>query len=233
MDKVLGWILADIYRRLYARFGPQHWWPADGSFEVIVGAILTQNTAWTNVEKAIYNLKAAGKLSPRALRDIPETELAALIRPAGYYNAKARRLKAFADWSGERYNDSLEKMLSGDIQIVRRELLGVYGIGEETADSIMLYAGNNPVFVIDAYTCRIIDRLGLEPPGNGYGAYQSLFMLNLPPDARLFNEYHALLVKLGKEYCRKRPLCEGCCLREGCKRVNQKPKIKSQSLPRA
>jgi endonuclease-3 related protein len=224
MDKALDRKLTGIYRRLYARFGPQHWWPADGRFEVIVGAILTQSTAWTNVEKAISNLKAAGVLSPEALRRLPEAKLAALIHSAGYYNVKARKLRAFADWFGERYSDSLEKMLSGNSDSLRRELLDVYGIGEETADSIMLYAGNKPVFVIDAYTRRVIDRLGLAPAVKSYGAYQALFTSNLPPDARLFNEYHALLVKLGKEHCRKRPLCEGCCLGEGCQRNNSKIK---------
>jgi endonuclease-3 related protein len=212
MDAVLNQALSYTYHRLFKRFGPQHWWPAQEPFEVIVGAILTQSTAWTNVEKAIANLKAAGKLSPEALRNMPEAELAEIIRSSGYYNVKARKLKAFVNWFGEQYGDSLNKLFSGDSDNLRQQLLGVYGIGEETADSIILYAGNKPVFVIDAYTRRIIDRLGLSPTGNSYNAYQSLFMSNLPRDAVLFNEYHALLVKLGKDYCRKRPLCEGCCL---------------------
>jgi len=215
MDETLNRLLTNIYRRLLAHFGPQHWWPASEPFEVIVGAILTQSTAWTNVEKAIANLKATGKLSPEALRHLPEAELAALIHPAGYYNVKARRLKAFAGWFGERYDDSLEKMFSGDIVKLRHELLGVYGIGEETADSIILYAGNKPFFVIDAYTRRIIDRFGLSPRAKNYAAYQALFSENLPPYARLFNEYHALLVRLGKEHCRKRPVCQSCCLNRG------------------
>jgi endonuclease-3 related protein len=218
MDAVLKRALPDIYRKLFKRFGPQHWWPAGEPFEVIVGAILTQSTAWTNVEKAITNLKAAGKLSSRALRDMPLTELAALIRPSGYYNVKARKLKAFTAWFGQRYNNSLNKMFSGDTALLRKELLDIYGIGDETADSILLYAGNKPVFVIDAYTRRIIDRLGLSPQNNSYAAYQSLFMSNLPPDAALFNEYHALFVRLGKDFCRKQPLCEKCCLNKGEKR---------------
>jgi endonuclease III related protein len=215
MDKTLTRILPDIYRRLFEHFGPQHWWPAQEPFEVIVGAILTQSTAWTNVEKAIANLKAAGKLSSKALRNIPEAELAALIHPSGYYNVKARKLKAFVNWFGERCDDSLDRLFPGDIESVRRELLEVHGIGEETADSILLYAGNKPIFFIDAYTRRIISRLGLSPEVDSYAAYQSLFMSNLPTDAALFNEYHALLVRLGKDFCRKRPLCEGCCLNGG------------------
>ncbi len=161
MDKTLNGILLNIYRELFKRFGPQIWWPAEEPFEVIVGAILTQSTAWTNVEKAIANLKAAGALSPAALRDIPKEKLAALIRPSGYYNVKAQKLKAFAEWFRGQYGDSLQKMFSGDTAELRRVLLDVYGVGEETADSIILYAGNKPVFVIDAYTRRIIDRVGL------------------------------------------------------------------------
>lgn len=167
------------------------------------------------MEKAIENLRRAKALSSEVLQRIPEKELAALIHSCGYYNVKARKLKAFVNWFGGRYDFSLEKMFSGDPTILREELLGVYGIGEETADSVLLYAGNKPIFVIDAYTRRIIDRLGLSPKENNYSAYQALFMSNLPPDARLFNEYHALLVRLGKEQCRKKPVCEGCCLSGG------------------
>jgi endonuclease-3 related protein len=223
MDALLNRVIPEIYRKLFKRFGPQQWWPAEEPFEVIVGAILTQATAWTNVEKAIANLKTAEKLSPQALRRLPETELAALIRPCGYYNVKARKLKAFAEWFGEQYGDSLEKMFSGDTDSLRHELLGVYGIGEETADSILLYAGNKPVFVIDAYTRRIIERIGIAPTTDSYKAYQMLFIYHLPSDAKFFNEYHALLVKLGKEYCRKRPACEGCCLNLGVKAVKSSP----------
>jgi endonuclease-3 related protein len=230
MDETLNRALNDIYQRLLARFGPQHWWPARGPFEVIVGAILTQSTAWTNVEKAITNLRTAGKLSPEALRRLPETELAALIHPCGYYNVKARRLKAFVDWFGEKYGDNLAGMFSGDTAKLRQELLGVYGLGEETADSIILYAGNRPAFVIDAYTRRIINRLGLSPQEQGYTAYRALFTENLPADAALFNEYHALLVKLGKEHCRERPACQGCCLRGECKEKFQAPNSKIQTI---
>jgi len=197
-------ILRSIYQRLMDRYGPQHWWPAREPFEVIVGAILTQSAAWTNVEKAIDNLRTAGKLSPEMLRRLPDAELASLIHPCGYYNVKARKLKAFVRWLGEQYGDDLDKL--------RRQLLGIYGIGEETADSVILYAGNKPVFVIDAYTRRIISRARLAPHSNSYSSYQALFMENLPADTRLFNEYHALLVRLAKEVCRTLPLCHDCCL---------------------
>jgi len=208
--------LLQIYDRLYARYGPQHWWPGEEPFEIIVGAILTQSAAWANVEKGIINLKKGKALSPQALREMPYTELASLIHSCGYYNAKAIKLKAFAEWFGQRYGDGLDKMFTEYTESLRKELLGVHGIGEETADSILLYAGYKPVFVIDAYTRRIIDRLGLKFGGNKYADYQKLFMDNLPHDARMFNEYHALLVALGKNQCKKKPVCKGCCLGEVC-----------------
>jgi endonuclease-3 related protein len=211
--KATAAVLIEIYQKLLDRYGSQHWWPAREPFEVIIGAILTQSTAWTNVEKAISSLRNAGRLSAAALRDLSEPALAALIRPCGYYNVKVRRLKAFVEWLGERYGDDLDRMFAGDVGAVRRELLDIYGIGEETADSIILYAGNRPVFVIDAYTRRIFGRLGLAPARDSYAAYRAMFMDNLPADARLFNEYHALLVRLGKESCRKAPCCSACPLR--------------------
>lgn len=210
--QALKQILLNIYQRLLDQYGRQHWWPAREPFEVIVGAILTQSAAWTNVEKAINNLKAAGALTPESLRRLPQGELAVLIYPCGYYNTKARKLKAFAQWFGEQYHDDLDKLFATNTGHLRQELLAVYGIGEETADSIILYAANKPTFVIDAYTRRIIGRLGLAPHHNPYAAFQALFMNNLPSDARLFNEYHALLVRLGKDVCRTRPLCQQCCL---------------------
>jgi len=197
-------------------YGPQHWWPAEEPFEVMVGAILTQSAAWLNVEKGIANLKAAGALSAQALRRFSLSEIATLIRPCGYYNAKARKLKSLAHWLGEYCGDNLDKLFASSTDQLRQQLLSVYGIGEETADSIMLYAANKPVFVIDAYTRRIIKRIGLAPDSNSYAAYQSLFMDNLAPDAALFNEYHALLVCLGKNVCRNRPLCQQCCLQNIC-----------------
>lgn len=209
--------LMEIYSLLLEHFGPQHWWPGEGPFEVIVGAILTQSAAWTNVEKGIAKLKLAGALSPEALRTLPLEELAVLIHSCGYFNAKSVKLKAFAQWFGERFGDSLEKMFTVETWSLREELLGVHGIGEETADSILLYAGNKPVFVIDAYTRRFIDRIRLRPGSRKYCDYQKLFMKHLPPEARLFNEYHALLVALGKNYCLKsKPACEECPLRKIC-----------------
>jgi endonuclease-3 related protein len=208
----LNRILLGIYQLLFTKYGPQHWWPAEEPFEVIVGAILTQSAAWTNVEKAIKNLKQAGALQPAALRKLHQDKLAALIHSCGYYNVKGRKLKAFAAWIGERFNDSLERLFAQNTSELRQQLLDIYGVGEETADSILLYAGNKPVFVIDTYTRRIFGRLGLSPHNNSYSAWQAMFMANLPSDVILFNEYHALLVRLAKEVCRTRPLCRRCCL---------------------
>jgi endonuclease III related protein len=207
--------VAEVYRRLLQHYGPQHWWPAEEPFEMIIGAILTQSAAWTNVEKAISNLKKAHALSPEALRRLPETELAQLVYPSGYYNVKARKLKAFAEYFGRKYGDSLEKLFRRNTNELRNELLSVYGIGEETADSILLYAAHKPVFVVDAYTRRIASRLGLKPSIDKYEDYQRLFVTALPLDVPLFNEYHALLVRLGKEACRKEPRCADCCLNSG------------------
>ena len=203
--------LLDINNRLLSHYGPQHWWPAQGSFEVMVGAILTQSAAWTNVEKAIANLKEAGALSPESFDQLPISDLAALIYPSGYYNAKALKLKALAAYLAG-YDNDLGKLFNVETGQLRRELLEVHGIGEETADSILLYAANRPVFVIDAYTRRILGRIGLTPERDRYQDYQHLFMDNLPADAGLYNEYHGLLVCLGKNACRKIPLCEQCCL---------------------
>ena len=215
-NQALRQALLNIYHQLTARYGPQYWWPAPEPFEIIVGAILTQSAAWGNVEKAIANLKSAGALSPSALRQLPLTELGRLIHPCGYYNAKALKLKSFAHWLGEHYNDNLGKLFAHDIDYLRQQLLSVHGIGPETADSIILYAANKPIFVIDAYTRRIINRIGLVAVDNSYIAYQALFMDNLPTDTRLFNEYHALLVRLAKEACRSRPFCPQCCLNDSC-----------------
>lgn len=204
--------LLDIYHKLYTHYGPQHWWPAEESFEIIVGAILTQSAAWSNVEKAITNLKDVGALTPKTLRILSEEEIAGLIYPSGYYHAKARKLKSFANWLGERYDDNLSYLFHHSVNDLREQLLSVYGIGEETADSIILYAAGKPVFVIDAYTRRFINRLGLKPPTESYAGHQALFMANLPADSQLFNEYHALLVRLGKDVCRKSPACVRCYL---------------------
>ena len=209
--------LPEIYRRLFEHYGPQHWWPGDSPFEVMVGAILTQSAAWQNVEKAISNLKNAGMMSPGALRNIPVVELAQLIHPCGYYNAKAFKIKVFVNWLGAFCGDDLDQLFALDTNILRQQFLAIHGIGLETADSILLYAGNKPIFVIDAYTRRIISRLGLMPEKDRYDDYQALFMNNLPQNAKLFNEYHALMVRLGKEACRKQPICDRCCLFEICR----------------
>ena len=205
-----------IYQRLLASYGPQHWWPGDSPFEVIVGAILTQSAAWGNVEKALANLKGDGVLSPHGLYHLPEERLARLIYPSGYYNAKARKLRAFVGHLVEVYQGDLDRLFAQDVAALRPELLALHGIGPETADSILLYAGAKPVFVIDAYTRRIAARLGLAPANASYTALQALFMANLPLQVPLFNEYHALLVRLGKEACRKAPRCPACSLRQLC-----------------
>jgi endonuclease-3 related protein len=209
--------LTEIYQRLFARYGPQHWWPGDSPFEIMVGAILTQSASWQNVEKAISNLKNAGMMSPVALRYIPTDELAQLIHPSGYYNTKALKLKALVNWLGAACGDDLDLLFATDTDTLRLHLLAIHGIGPETADSILLYAGNKPVFVIDAYSRRIFSRLGLTLEKYSYPDYQALFMKNLPENTRLFNEYHALLVQLGKKACRKPPVCDNCCLFEICR----------------
>jgi endonuclease-3 related protein len=208
--------LKNIYRRLMARYGPQHWWPAEEPFEIIVGAILTQSVAWSNVEKAIVNLKSVKALSPQALRQLRLPELARLIHSCGYYNTKARKLKFFVRWLREHYKDNLNQLFANDTGCLRQQLLSIYGVGPETADSIILYAANKPIFVIDAYTRRIIDRTGLTPNNNNYSAYQAVFMDNLPNDVVIFNEFHALLVFLAKSTCRNHPLCQQCCLNSIC-----------------
>ena len=209
--------LMDVYHRLFQAHGPQHWWPGDSPFEIVVSAILTQATTWTNVEKAVHNLKTAGILTPGGLRDVPTDELAQLIRSSGYFNVKARRLKAFICHLWDAHNGSLEAMLRSNSFSLRRELLSIRGIGEETADDILLYAAEKPFFVIDAYTRRILERLGMNNGADSYADYQRLFHEALPADARLFNEYHALLVRHGKDVCRPTPLCEKCCLRKTCR----------------
>ncbi len=215
----IGRYLADIYQRLLKRYGRQHWWPANEPFEVMVGAILTQQASWRNAAKAIDGLKTAGMLSPAAIRRMPVSELALIIRSSGYYNAKAKKLKSLVGWLGSRYRDNLDELFALDVPQMRRELLAVHGIGPETADSIILYAAAKPVFVVDAYTRRIVNRLGLAPADDSYAACQQLFMAHLPADAGLFNEYHALLVQLAKDACRREPLCWRCCLNDICRFV--------------
>jgi len=203
----------EIFRLLLASFGPQHWWPADGPFEMAVGAILTQNTNWRNVERAIENLKRTNALTVAGISGLAETALGELIRPSGYYTVKARRLANYVAYINDRYRGDFHASLSGDPADRRAELLSVSGIGPETADSILLYAGGHRTFVVDAYTRRVVSRHGLAPADATYEELRSLFMDNLPADAPLFNEFHALLVAVGKRFCRPRePRCEGCPL---------------------
>jgi len=206
--------LYGIYRRLYSYFGPQKWWPAQSRFEVMVAAVLTQNTNWSNVEKAIGNLKDKGLLKPHKLYSLKNARLAKLIRPAGYYNLKAKRLKNLLRFFILRYQGDMGRMALAEAKVLRQELLMVNGIGPETADSILLYGLGKPVFVVDTYTKRILSRHGIIEEGMDYDGVQRLFMLGLRKDAKLFNEYHALLVRLGKDFCLKgKPRCLTCPLK--------------------
>ena len=206
----VGTLLQELYQRLWEAFGPQKWWPADTPFEVAVGAILTQNTNWGNVARAIAALKGQELLTPHALHELPEIELARLIRPAGYYNLKARRLKNFLDFLANRYGNSMERLAAADLESLRPALLSIKGVGPETADSILLYALAKPTFVVDAYTFRILSRHGLIAEGCAYEELRQLFMEHLPAQVPLYQEYHALLVRLGKEWCRPQPRCATC-----------------------
>lgn len=204
--------LLDIYRRLYERYGSQHWWPGETPFEIIIGAILTQNTNWTNVEKAIVNLKNAGCLTPEKLHALPIAELAELIRPAGYFNIKTQRLKHFLDWLFEKHDGILESLEPLGLSTLREQLLAIKGIGPETADSICLYGFGKAVFVVDTYTARIFGRHGMIDAPSGYEQIQEMFHGDLERDAALFNEFHALIVRVGKEHCKPKPTCNGCPL---------------------
>ncbi len=206
-------VLPQFYQTLSAALGPMHWWPAKTPFEVIVGAILTQNTAWVNVERAIANLRRERLLTPRALQQASLGKLARLVRPSGYFRQKAKKLKAFVRFLRENFDGSLARMFRTPTAELRARLLAVHGIGPETADSILLYAGNHPVFVVDAYTKRILLRHGLVGEDPGYEEVRQLFESNVPRDPRLFNEFHALLVNVGKNWCRPQdPRCTECPL---------------------
>ncbi len=224
-------ILEEIYERLYKDFGPQHWWPGETPFEVCIGAILTQNTAWTNVEKGIVSLKKEKLLTPQALKKVPINKLARLIRSTGYFNQKAKKVKHFIKFLFDNYAGSLKKMFSEDFLILRSKLLEVNGIGLETADSILLYAANKPIFVVDAYTRRILSRNNLIEPNASYTEIQNLFMDNLENEVKLFNEYHALLVRLGKEICKTKPNCGICPLKEIEKEIKYFCDSCSKQLP--
>jgi endonuclease-3 related protein len=201
-----------MHQLLLRHFGPQEWWPGETTLEIMVGAVLTQNTSWTNVEKAIRNLKDHGLLSLKALNTITLDALAQEIRPSGYYNIKAKRLKNLIRLFFEQYGGSLESLSSVDTGDLREHLLAVNGVGPETADSILLYSLQRPVFVVDAYTHRILLRHGMAEEQMEYHELQELFMDNLPEDVDLFNEFHALIVMAGKEYCKRKPLCHACPL---------------------
>ncbi len=204
----------EIFDLLLNYYGPRNWWPAETDLEMMVGAILTQNTNWKNVEKAIENLKRTNILSLNALHSITPEELAQEIRPAGYYNIKANRLKNLINFIYDTYDGNMNILLGDKTPALRQKLLSVNGIGPETADSILLYAANRPSFVIDAYTYRILNRHCMCEEQASYQELQDLFMDNLPEDSSLFNEFHALIVETGKDFCRKKPLCEKCPLEQ-------------------
>jgi endonuclease III related protein len=207
-----GTLLRELYEKLWDHFGPQGWWPGETPFEVALGAILTQNTNWGNVARVIAALKGEGRLTPGALQALPQAELAQLLRPAGYFNIKAARLKNFLTFLATHYQNSMARMAADRLEALRPALLGVKGIGPETADSILLYALNKPTFVVDAYTFRILNRHQLIAEACSYDELRQLFMDYLPAEVPLYQEYHALLVKLGKELCRPQPRCPSCPL---------------------
>ena len=215
LDRVsLKYKLMAIYHALHQSFGPRNWWPGDSDFEVIVGAILTQNTSWKNVEKAIRKLKDENLLTPAALYQVDISFLADTIKSSGFYQLKAKRLKNFIEFMFRDYRGEMEVLSSEESGVLRKKLLKVNGIGPETADSILLYALGKPIFVVDAYTRRIFSRHDLINESYGYSEIQQLFMDNLPHDMQLYNEYHALIVCLGNSICKKKPLCDRCPLKD-------------------
>jgi endonuclease III related protein len=224
----MQWLLMNIYRKLYQAYGPRYWWPAETSFEVMVGAILTQNTSWRNVEKAIQKLKGKGVLNPEGIHDLKKTQLASLIKSSGYYRIKTDRVKAFVNFLFEEFDGDLKRMGRERLGELREKLLGVNGIGPETADSILLYGLKKSIFVVDAYTKRILSRHKMILENTAYEEVQKLFMEHLPLDEKLFNEYHALLVHLGKTVCKKIPRCDICPLRD--KIGNKKWEMESRKV---
>ena len=211
-------VLNEMYDCMAAYYGPTHWWPGDSEFEIAVGAVLTQNTAWTNVERAIANLKQANLLSARKILGCPDEKLHEILRPSGYFRVKTSRLRTFCEYLVTRYAGSVKRMAHRPLETLRPELLAVHGIGPETADDILLYACHKPVFVVDAYTRRLFERLGELDGTESYGAVRGLFMESLPPDVEVYGEYHALVVRHGKEHCRSVPVCDGCPLASICRR---------------
>ena len=204
--------LRDFYDRMSAHYGPTHWWPGDTDFEIAIGAILTQNTAWTNVEKAIVNLKAARLLSPKAMLEASDDALETALRPSGYFRQKAKRVRLFCEHLMAHHGGSLKRMAARPLPELRHELLALHGIGPETADDILLYACGKPVFVVDAYTRRILSRHGLVDHNIGYEPLRALLETHVPSDLHAYREYHGLIVWTGKDFCRTHPRCEGCPL---------------------
>jgi endonuclease III related protein len=221
--------LTEIFDRLAGHYGPLHWWPADSPFEVVIGAVLTQNTAWRNVEYAIGNLRTAAALTPESLLRLSPAELESLIRPAGFFRQKAERLRLFSAYLLEAQGGDLAAWLNKPLEEVRQELLAQKGIGPETADSILLYAGHRPSFVVDAYTRRLFTRLGLLRGQESYQQIRALFMNGLPAEAELYNEYHALIVEHAKSFCRKTPRCAGCPLRDRCRAVSAEGPLRQET----
>jgi endonuclease III related protein len=205
--------LESIYRRLFDHYGPQHWWPAETPFEVMVGAVLTQNTAWINVERAIENLRQADLLEAEAIAALSLDQLALHLRPSGYFNVKAKRLQALCRWLLGQ--DDAKDLAT---EALRQQLLSIHGVGPETADDILLYAYQRPVFVIDAYTRRLFSRLGLLDGEQSYETLRATFERALPPEVAIYNEYHALIVHHAKQLCRPKPQCESCFLKAKCHR---------------
>ncbi len=213
-------VLTDIFNKLFDAFGPQYWWPAQNDFEVAIGAILTQSVSWKNVEKAIFNLKSADMLSIDGILEADDKNLAELIKSTRFYNQKAAKLKNFCRHIKNKYAGDIYMLFDNDVMTMRRELLTIKGLGPETVDSIILYSAKKPIFVVDAYTKRIFSRIGYFDENTDYKDMQDFFMEHLPEDTQLFNEYHALIVKLGKDYClNKRPKCESCPLITICPTV--------------
>ncbi|MBA4019750.1 MAG: endonuclease [Pirellula sp.] len=204
----------EAFDRLLERYGPQHWWPGEGPFEILVGTVLVQNTNWRNVEKAIDNLREAGVLTPEKIYALDPEELGELIRPAGYYQVKTKRLRNLLRLIIDQYDGDLDTMFAGNMHALREELLGVNGVGPETADCILLYVGNFPKFIADGYAMRVAARHGWIEFEADYHGLQDFFESRLPAEAPLYNEYHALLVKVGKEHCKTKPICTGCPLEE-------------------
>lgn len=207
-------VLHQVYDALFRHYGPRHWWPADSQFEVMVGAVLTQNTSWTNVERSLARLREIVPLNPGAILALQADVLAEVLRPVGYFNVKAARLRSLCRWLLDQ--GGLQKLAASETLSLRNALLAVHGVGPETADDILLYAFGRSVFVIDAYTRRLFGRLGLACKDAPYEVLRAEIEQALPQDSRLYNEYHALIVEHAKTTCRTKPLCAGCILKEGC-----------------